>query len=400
MKQTRVDRGSLVASKRMPDGSWQLSGHAARPGIYLYRRPDGSTFRELVPRQVLQDTAKGLARVAITLGHPDPQKYPKGVTPDNVSELQIGDTGSIVTLEDDGHVRVQAVIRRRDGIQAIERGTHELSPGYEAEVDFTGGTDPEFGSFDSVQRSRAYNHLSVVDAARGGHDVALRVDGFSTEPLRADPPTNPAGTPARGARMLSVLMQCLALLGRADRYDSEEVAGASLVDALRSEKNRRDGVESALRSDLASTVTERDAQRSRADAAERDRDAARADADAAKAKLATLQTEAKTRADAAERTDLADLCARYRVDAAGELPKVKRQIAAAFLGEELRADAGDDEVNGIIRAARKELARGREAGEHAWDPPVDVPVRRDGEGRRPSARERYHAALGLDKATS
>ena len=185
--------------------------------------------------------------------------------------------------------------------------------------------------------------------------------------------------------MLSMLMQALALLGRAERFDSEEVAGATLVDAIRTERNRRDGVESALQTDLAKAVRERDEARAAVATLTADRDAQRTRADAAEARATTLETTAKTRADADERAKLVPVAKRLgiKVDDHKDLPGLRRAIATASMpSKQLRADASDAYVQVLVDQAierHADAGTGFEAGRQMWDPPAE---RQDDDGRR------------------
>lgn len=391
---TRYDRGALLSVHERPDGSLLVSGNAARGGILEYRDAAGRVTRELVPESTLLAANETLGRAPLTLQHPDGD-----VTPSNVQDLGVGDVDGTIEMAG-GYVQVRVAVRRKDAIDAVRSGqAAELSPGYRVRLDPTPGVDPVHGRYDAVQTERVVNHLALVTRARGGPTVRLRTDAAeATEPFRADGASTGA-KPTRSKTMLSILLQGLALLGIANRYDSEEIAASALVDALRARKDAADADARKAADDLAAAVRERNDARTALQTMTTERDTQRARADAAETTLGRLQAEAKTRADAAEREGIVDLCTRYRVDGTQELPKVKRAIAEAFLGTELRADATDAYVDGILAAARKDRADGIEAGGHAWDP-TEVPARRDGAGeRRLSSRERYHAALGLDKAT-
>lgn len=162
------------------------TGVVARPGIYLYLNADGTTRRELVPRETLaaihKDGSAGaltLARAPVTLQHP-----PEMVTADNAAKYVIGDVDGEVAVDDTGLLRVKMAVRQRAAIDAIVNdGVFELSPGYWVEVDDTPGEDPEFGAYDSKQVSRKYNHLAIVDAARGGEVCRIQLDGADVTPL-------------------------------------------------------------------------------------------------------------------------------------------------------------------------------------------------------------------------
>jgi hypothetical protein len=361
----RHDRGDLLASHVRADGTLLVEGFAAREGVLEYRQTDGSIRREFVSTKTLLDSAAGLARATVTLEHPK-----QDVSPDNVKELGVGDVDGEVTVQDGGFVRVRMAVRRRDAIEAIRGGKQELSPGYRVRIQETPGEHPVHGRYDAVQAERQYNHLAIVDRARGGADVRLRADGLpvaiATSSIRAD--AAPSVTPTQRGTMKPGLVRLIALLGITQRADSDDAA----IDAITDTVTKRKDAEDRLTAD-------RDTQKSRADAAEAkvatvtaDRDREKARADAAEAELARVKAEAKTRADADERKGLEELAGALRVDAAkhpknGEL---KRALAVAHLGADLRADASDAYVDALLDLARKDHADGREAGARAWDQPA------------------------------
>ena len=181
-RQDRLD-ADLSTPVEGPGGSLFLEGFAARPGIYLYRNEDGSVRRELVPRSRLWDSnaIMSLGRAPLTLEHP-----PEFVTDSNVQKYAHGDVGEEIVEGPGGFVRVRMAVRTREAKDAISSGKVQLSPGYIAEIDPTPGVDPEFGEYDAVQVSRVYNHLAIVDQARGGADCRVRVDSLDWAISEAD----------------------------------------------------------------------------------------------------------------------------------------------------------------------------------------------------------------------
>ena len=158
------------------NGVLHVEALVAVPGIMEYAMPDGSVLRELLTAEVLTrpDDLLTLGRATVTNDHPD-----EDVTPANWKTLSVGDLdGEVQTKEsDNGFVRVKAAVRDAQAIADVDGGKREVSPGYMAVVEMVPGTHPVFGDYDSKQLSRVYNHLAIVDRARGGHDVRLRADG-------------------------------------------------------------------------------------------------------------------------------------------------------------------------------------------------------------------------------
>lgn len=375
----RIDRGAVLSSVRRPDGTLLVEGVAAREGIYPYRRADGSIRRELVTAEMLQRTAKGLGRATVTLHHPDPERHPRGVTPENVRELLVGDTDGNVRVEDGGFVRVWLAVRHRDAIDAVDAGTQELSPGYAVQLG-PGGNHPVYGHYDAEQIDRDYNHLAIVDSARGGHDVRLQLDAaYCTEPMRFDATTTTrisgstsATTNTGGPLVRPLIAQLVALMGLgAQRLDSDDDA----LKAILAEQQRRNDSTSTevgqLKAQIATLTGERDREKGRADSAE--------------AEVARLKSADQQRADAAERESLERVAKVLRIDARqhADLKSLRRAIASAELGREVKADEKDDYVRGLVDRAKARVdaderdnrddgvGAGRRAGGDAWRQAMD-----------------------------
>ncbi|HEX5038508.1 MAG TPA: DUF2213 domain-containing protein [Candidatus Limnocylindria bacterium] len=381
----RYDRGELlrpVAPVARTDGALQLEGYAARPGIYLYRNADGSTRRELVPRQMLLDSSPGLARLPVTLEHPQTD-----VGPGNFRRLAVGDTDGEVVY-DNGFQRVKIAVRDEDAIAAVRKGKRELSPGYRVSLDNTPGVDPEFGAYDAVQTSRTYNHLAIVDTARGGPEVRLRADSgdaVATTVIERRVDAGNSGARPQGARMDPRIAALVAALSLTQRFDSDETA----LDAALAELRRRKDAEDEHQRKLDAANAERDREKARADAAE--------------AKVRDLEKAEKARVDTAERAELGELAKALGIDPQQHADggSLSRAIASKHLGSEVRSDASVDYVRALVDLAKAQHAQrgdGREHGRAAWQGgpgPADPPVRRDGEQRKDS-RQRYFESLGLE----
>ena len=174
----RWDRVQLEAqlepASRTAQGYLRTHAAVAVPGVMEYMDAAGNVTRELVPPEELHnvDSLRSLAGLPVTLQHPD-----EDVTPDNVGSLGVGSMGNDVEiLEQSGHVRVLLVLHRRDALDAVEQGMVEVSPGYTTVIDPTPGVW-NGQAYDAVQTRRRYNHLAIVDQARGGPTVKLRADG-------------------------------------------------------------------------------------------------------------------------------------------------------------------------------------------------------------------------------
>lgn len=205
--QVRSDRGALLRSVRTPEGYIFAEGFAARPGVMTYRDGDRE-WRELVPAEELHraDSLSTLAGKPLTVEHP-----PDMVTPDNVAEFGAGDVGDEVTVADNGFVRVKMAARRRDALDAVDGGKVELSPGYTCDVEWTPGEHPEWGHYDAIQRNRRYNHLALVDVARGGAQMRIRIDGAAEQvdapqPIQGEEPASESAEESDMEKLIALLV--------------------------------------------------------------------------------------------------------------------------------------------------------------------------------------------------
>lgn len=169
----RYDRLDLPQTTRTDEGYLVAPGFVVRPGVMTYLRGDGSTVRELVPEEEIArpEAIASLMRKPVTLGHPH-----EDVNPDNIAEYGVGDVGAVWVDEQTGFLVADIAIRRADAIQAVDSGTQQLSPGYLCDVVFSAGVHPKHGPYDAIQTNRRYNHLAIVDRARGGTEIRLRLD--------------------------------------------------------------------------------------------------------------------------------------------------------------------------------------------------------------------------------
>jgi len=178
----RIDAASSLKSPvRTEQGFLRLDGLVSRPGIYQYEDPKmpGGWRRELLPRDVAFDAAAlaGFEGAPVTINHV------AKVTPGNVKRFEVG---TVLSARQDGDaVAATMVIKDADAIKAIEAGKRKLSPGRAIQYDPTPGNDPEFGRYDGIQRLTKVNHLAIVDIARGGEQMQLRMDGIDV-PIAAE----------------------------------------------------------------------------------------------------------------------------------------------------------------------------------------------------------------------
>lgn len=182
----RFDRGTLRSPTRTPQGFLRVDGYVSRPGIYEYRNDDGSIRRELRPDAEVFATAAraGFDGAPITLGHPvDDKGEPARVTAENVKRYEVG-TVTGEAREDGGKVAATLVVKDARAIATVERGKQELSPGYAIDLIEQRGVDPKYGRYDAIQTNIVINHLAIVDRARGGSTMRLRMD--AADEVRTD----------------------------------------------------------------------------------------------------------------------------------------------------------------------------------------------------------------------
>jgi hypothetical protein len=315
----------------------------------VYRRPDGTTFRELVTLDALRSMGSGLPRGPVTLGHP-----PDFVTPENAQRYAVGDVDGELVIEEDGeqgaYAKVRIAVRQRPALDAIRAGRHQLSPGYDAEIDPTPGVHPIFGAFDSKQVGRTVNHLAIVDTARGGPTVALRTDSADAEQVSSLP-----GVTMDPAALDELVKQLVAAL-------KPEVA-AAVVEAMKPLLKIETAEGEGAASDPAAMKAELDA--------------CKADLAAANGKLA-----------AAEEKKVDGLAARHGVkfDATDKLHQKRVKLAAKIVPS--ITDAADSRIDGAIAALEVFRADARDS---RYDGQPADPNRTDGAGK-PIAPINLHEA--------
>lgn len=300
----RTDRAT-VRITRTAEGFAVMRGRMARPGIYLYRRADGSTRRELVPREVLQDPEylSGFLGSPVTSLHPDTEDGL--VSPENAKQYAVGSIfGSEYDAREDRQV-VDMKVWDAEAIQGVDTGeVDQLSPAYKVGLDRRPGVDPEFGPYDVKQTSRRHvNHGALVPNARGGPGMTIRRDSddHATMETRVDNEDT------------TTLAEVLAAIQKqSERFDKIE--------------KRLDGLE--LQPEQAPAQIE-----ARAVAIPGRTDAATVDLDAYYRERAELEQTAKTLG--------------LDISAATDVGSARRMIVGAVSktnGHELRADASDETV--------------------------------------------------------
>jgi hypothetical protein len=221
----RFDRGTIARAQRTDEGFLVTTGVFARPGVLEYPQPDGSIWRELLLPEELHDPASlaTLAHKPVTLEHP-----PVDVTPDNVQQYQVGTVGATYRILEDGSVEIPITVTHRDALDAIDAGTHEMSPGYKMILIIKAGTHPTYGRYDAKQTRRRYNHDAITEIARGGRVCRLRVD--SSFSMIAETIGN--GAPLHPALVALILAGLCTPHDEAHRADAAKAPADAKVDGV------------------------------------------------------------------------------------------------------------------------------------------------------------------------
>ena len=179
------DLGQVSRRKKTPEGYLNVDAKLARTGIQVYDavqdfkpgvlppsipQVSGQTVRLLRPeKEVFSDaTLKSCRNKPITDGHPS-----EAVSDENVRKWAVGFSKDSVTRDGD-LIAASLVIQAKSAVTKIEKmGVNQVSLGYDTEIVWDSGTDPDFGEYDGVQTNIDCNHIAIVKTARGGSDVRL-----------------------------------------------------------------------------------------------------------------------------------------------------------------------------------------------------------------------------------
>ena len=171
---TRIDTAVEIDSKveTTPEGYLKISAPIARTGIYTYHMADGSIQRELVTEDTLFDSES----ISTLKLKPVTNRHPTELLLDTktVKRRNVGSVGETIKKSGDKLV-ASFIVTDQDAINAVNNGRKQLSPGYQTVHDRTPGTwngQP----YDVVQTKRIYNHLALVDKARGGEELKINID--------------------------------------------------------------------------------------------------------------------------------------------------------------------------------------------------------------------------------
>lgn len=181
MRVSIVDRAELEGVEISDEGYLLAYARVARTGVYDYAgselgRPDLPKVSVLRSADAVFDTAS----VATLLDKPVTNDHPSvNVVADNWAQLAVGNVRD-EAMRDGEFLRVPLTIKSKSAVKAYQDGKKELSPGYRAEITFADGVAPDGTPYQAIMTDLRYNHLALVDKARGGSHC--RIGDSFTDP--------------------------------------------------------------------------------------------------------------------------------------------------------------------------------------------------------------------------
>lgn len=180
---SRFDSGSLSKAVRTDAGFLKVPATVARSGVVLaYNLGGGKVRRELrLDDEVFTpESMATLALAPVTNGHPPtPRRLLDAVS---AKQWAVGSVGDTITRDGTG-ILANLIVTDSKTIADIESGKHQVSAGYETDLDFTPG-DFNGQPYDAVQRNIRYNHVAIVEAGRQP-GARLRLDSADNEIMDA-----------------------------------------------------------------------------------------------------------------------------------------------------------------------------------------------------------------------
>lgn len=177
----------------LPNGFLPVTANLTRTGIFTYveMMPDGTikVCRQLRhPDEVFApESLETLQGLPATNNHPETQL----VSPENAKDYIVGwqsDNPKKVRLpeykdDSEDYLQSKVVFFDKEAIGQITGGQKsEISLGYTCNLDETPG-EWNGQQYDAVQRDIRYNHLSLVERARGGSECRIVTDSISAHEL-------------------------------------------------------------------------------------------------------------------------------------------------------------------------------------------------------------------------
>ena len=234
MKVLRYDIGTLRPARRLPNGMLRVDGVLTKSGVFEYLNPDGSIRREYRPDSEVfaPDSMSSFEMCPFTDGHPS-----EPITAQNAKRYAVGSLDSNIRKDGQSLAGTIAVFDAAT-IKKMDSGMHQLSCGYEVDLEEIPGHAPDGQRYDAVQRNIRGNHVALVAHARAGESARVRMDAAMQQPtkerLNMAEPTKKEQEKAMEAALVTASSEKI----RADR------AEADLAEA----KKRADSAEGELES--------------------------------------------------------------------------------------------------------------------------------------------------------
>lgn len=218
----RYDRAPMAKARKLDNGFMRAPAHLTRVGVFTYRLPDGSERRELrEPGEVFkQDSLDSFELVPLTDEHPS-----NGVDGGNAKIVTVGTVGHV--QRDGDLVAAELLITDAGAVAKVEAGKHELSCGYECDLEPVPGVW-RGERYDVVQRNIRGNHVALVTKGRAGPQARIRLDENDAEQI----PQTQEPKPMKMITLDGVEVEVAPTV--ADLIGKERAAAAGLTDALKS----------------------------------------------------------------------------------------------------------------------------------------------------------------------
>lgn len=239
--------GAVRRIVETPQGGVRVPAALTRVGVLPYEDAAGNRWRELRPADEVfaADSLATLRDAPVTVLHP-----PGLVTGDTWDAVAVGHNAGPVSTEENRLVVTDGLVVQSGEAAARVRSGElcETSAGYTCDLDESPGVDPVDGPYDKIQRTIRYNHVALGPQgwARGGREMALRLDGAAVEatelPAVTSTRTDSAGGPAKDTRMKTIKIK-----GQTYRLDADDEMVAA--------QKKADEMEGELASSAASNVS-------------------------------------------------------------------------------------------------------------------------------------------------
>jgi len=316
------------------------------------------------------DAIRSFLLKPVTIGHP-----PGGVTAQTWKEHAVGSVG--LPTEDGEHVRADLLITHPDAIIEVQRGTVELSCGYDCTLDMTPGTTPDGEAYDGVMRDIRGNHVAIVPEGRCGPSCKI---GDRSMTQVSDCPGNPrcacrASPPKTGDQSMTTVTIDGATF---------DVADQKLADAIKAANDKLGlmGEMKTLLADATAALADMKAKQEASDKAAADAKAAQEAAEKAK------PTDADIARMAAERSALIDTAKTIAPDfepGDKSAADIKAAIVTAKMGDAAVKDRAPEYIAAMFDAlAATAKADGNDPIGKAFAAPAD---------KKLSPRDAYIAGL-------